>query len=165
MLLPCGAGSPLAGFVRFLHLLSQHPWKDRPLVVDPEAELTPAQHKDIDRRFDAAKAQGQLRGFTICTSTDLDGSAWGQGSVSAGMRQRLVKLAGRSLQVLQVCCMEQIFGLCVLAHTAQAGYYAYQVFELCIPAHTAQTSYFLRVIFFGMCLSRAHGLPAAIHSL
>ncbi|DBB01879.1 TPA: hypothetical protein ACH3X1_000480 [Trebouxia sp. C0004] len=95
-------GSPLAGFVRFLHLLSQHPWGDRPLVVDTSAELTPAQHKDIDRRFDAAKAKGQLRGFTICTPTDLGGSAWGQSSMSAGMRQRLVKLAGRSLQVLQV---------------------------------------------------------------
>jgi len=108
MLSSRGAGSPLAGFVRFLQLLSQHPWKDRPLVVDPEAELTPAQHKDIDRRFDAAKAKGQLRGFTICTPTDLDGSAWGQGSMSTGMRQRLVKLAGRSLQVLQVCCMYQV---------------------------------------------------------
>jgi len=108
MLPSCGAGSPLAGFVRFLQLLSQHPWKDRPLMVDPEAELTPAQHKDIDRRFDAAKAQGQLRGFTICTPTDLDGSAWGQGSMSTGMRQRLVKLAGRSLQVLRVCCMYQV---------------------------------------------------------
>jgi hypothetical protein len=122
MLLSCGAGSPLAGFIRFLHLLSQHPWKDRPLVVDPEAELTPAQRKDIDRRFDAAKAQGQLRGFTICTLTDLDGSAWGQGSIGAGMRQRLVKLAGRSLQVLQVRCKYQVFELCILARTAHVGY-------------------------------------------
>jgi hypothetical protein len=122
MLPACGAGSPLAGFVRFLHLLRQHPWKDRPLIVDPSAELTPAQHKDIDRRFDAAKAKGQLRGFTICTPTDLDGSAWGQGSMSAGMRQRLVKLAGRSLQVLQVRSMYQIFRLCIPAHTAQIAY-------------------------------------------
>lgn len=122
MLPACGAGSPLAGFVRFLHLLRQHPWKDRPLIVDPSAELTPAQHKDIDRRFDAAKAKGQLRGFTICTPTDLDGSAWGQGSMSAGMRQRLVKLAGRSLQVLQVCSMYQVFRLCIPAHTAQIAY-------------------------------------------
>lgn len=101
--LTCCAASPLAGFARFLHLLSQHSWTDRPLVVDPSTELLPAQHKAIHSQFDAAKAKGGARGFTICTPVDLGGSAWAQDSMSPALRHRLVKLAGRSLQVLQVC--------------------------------------------------------------
>ena len=95
-------GSPIAGFARFLHLLSQHPWRDRPLVVDPSAELTPPQHKRIQATFDAAKAAGGVRGFTVCTPSDMEGSAWGQEGVTSAMRQRLVKLAGKSLDVLKV---------------------------------------------------------------
>lgn len=107
--------------MRFLHLLSLHPWKDRPLVIDPAAELTPAQHKDIDRRFNTAKAAGGVRGFTICTPTDLDGSAWGQESMSPALRQRLVKLAGKSLQVLQVAAQVTLVQPCELcySHAAQ----------------------------------------------
>ena len=100
MLFP--SGSPVAGFARFLHLLSHHPWKDRPLVVDPSAELTPAQHKQIQSTFDVAKAAGAVCGFTVCTPGDLEGSAWGQEGVSPAMRQRLVKLASKSLDVLKV---------------------------------------------------------------
>ncbi|KAL3158789.1 hypothetical protein ABBQ32_011516 [Trebouxia sp. C0010 RCD-2024] len=94
-------GSPIAGFARFLHLLSQHPWRDRPLVVDPSAQLTPAQHKRIQATFDAAKASGGGRGFTVCSPNDMEGSAWGQEGVSPAMRQRLVKLAGKSLDALK----------------------------------------------------------------
>ena len=73
------AGSPLAGFARFLHLLSNHPWKDRPLIVDPSSQLTPKQHKHIQTTFDAAKADGGgVRGFTVCTPSDMGGSAWAQ---------------------------------------------------------------------------------------
>lgn len=92
----------MAGFTRFLYLLSHHPWKDRPLVVDPSAELTPAQHKQIQSTFDAAKAAGGVRGFTVCTPGDLQGSAWGQEGWSPAMRQRLVKLASKSLEILKV---------------------------------------------------------------
>ena len=97
------AGSPVAGFARFLHLLSTHPWKDRPLVLDPSQELSASQFKAIHAQFDASKAEGHARGFTVCTPTDLGGMAWGQAGMSQALRQRLVKLASKSLQVLQVC--------------------------------------------------------------
>ena len=97
------AGSPVAGFARFLHLVGSHPWRERPLVVDPSAQLTPAQHKHIQSTFDAAKAEGGVKGFTICTPKDMEGSAWAQEGLSPAMRQRLVKLAGKSLEVLKVC--------------------------------------------------------------
>ena len=31
--------SPLAGFLAFLRTLAQHPWKERPLVVDPDGAM------------------------------------------------------------------------------------------------------------------------------
>lgn len=82
--------------------MSHHPWKDRPLIVDPSSQLTPAQHKHIQSTFDAAKAVGGVRGFSVCTPTDMGGSAWAQEGVSPAMRQRLVKLASRSLDILKV---------------------------------------------------------------
>lgn len=97
----------MAGFARFLHLLSHHPWRDRPLVVDPSTQLTPTQHKHIQATFDATKADGRIKGFTICTPTDMEGSAWGQEGVSPAMRQRLVKLAGKSLALLKVSKPQQ----------------------------------------------------------
>ena len=36
------AGSRTSGFLRFLHLLSAHPWREQALVVDPNAELSTA---------------------------------------------------------------------------------------------------------------------------
>lgn len=94
-------GSPVAGFARFLHLLSTHPWKDRPLVLDPSQELSASQFKAMHTQFDASKAEGHARDFTVCTPTDLRGLAWGQAGMSHALRQRLVKLASKSLQVLQ----------------------------------------------------------------
>ena len=96
------AGSPVAGFARFLHLLIHHPWTDQPLVVDPSAELTPSQHKQLQASFDAGKAAGGVQGFTVCTPSDLGGSAWGQEGLIPAMRQRLVKLASKSLDIVKV---------------------------------------------------------------
>lgn len=36
------AGSRTSGFLRFLHLLSVHPWREQALIVDPNAELSGA---------------------------------------------------------------------------------------------------------------------------
>ena len=96
------AGCPLAGFVRFLHLLSTHPWKDRPLTVDPTSQLTPAQHRDIQSRFDQGKASKAVKGFCICSPSDLEGLFWAQEHMSSALQHRLVKLASRSLNLLQV---------------------------------------------------------------
>ena len=35
-------GSRTSGFLRFLHLLSVHPWREQALIVDPNAELSAA---------------------------------------------------------------------------------------------------------------------------
>lgn len=82
-------------------------------MVDPSAQLTPAQHKRIQATFDAAKASGGGRGFTVCSPNDMEGSAWGQEGVSPAMRQRLVKLAGKSLDALKVSnCHVRNFVFC-----------------------------------------------------
>lgn len=96
------AGSPLAGFIRFLHLLSTHPWQDRPLVVDPTTQLTPLQHRAIQTQYDHAKANKAAKGFCICSPTDLEGHFWAQQDMTTALRQRVVKLASKSLQLLQV---------------------------------------------------------------
>lgn len=96
------AACPLSGFTRFLHLLSMHPWKDRPLVVDPTFQLSPAQHRDIQSCFDHAKANKAAKGFSICSPFDVEGLFWAQDHMGSALRQRLVKLAAKSLSLLQV---------------------------------------------------------------
>jgi hypothetical protein len=45
------AGSPVAGFLRFLRLLSNHPWAERPLFVDPEGEMTADARREASADF------------------------------------------------------------------------------------------------------------------
>ena len=41
------AGSRVSGFVRFLHLLSTHSWREQALIVDPNAELAAADREAV----------------------------------------------------------------------------------------------------------------------
>ena len=102
-------GSPLAGFARFLHLLSTHPWRERPLIVDPTSQLSPAQHKAIQQHFDTAVANKAVKGFWVCSPADPQGLFWAQPHMASALRQRLVKLAAKSLSLLQVMLERPIF--------------------------------------------------------
>ncbi|CAD7698748.1 unnamed protein product [Ostreobium quekettii] len=64
--------SPLAGFARFLLLLSSWPWPDRPLVVDPTNELTADDHRAARNAFDVLKqsAAAPSTCMFICTPKD-----------------------------------------------------------------------------------------------
>ena len=49
------AGTPLAGFMRVMHLLAHHPWRLRPLLVDSAGELTSATAAGAQRSFDKVR--------------------------------------------------------------------------------------------------------------
>ena len=40
--------------MRFLHVLAEHPWRERPLVIDPEASMAP------EARASAEAAYGKV---------------------------------------------------------------------------------------------------------
>jgi len=50
-----------AGFLRFLRLLGEHPWRERPLVVDPGAALGPRALRDMEAAFAQARARPRRR--------------------------------------------------------------------------------------------------------
>jgi U3 small nucleolar RNA-associated protein 22 len=79
----CGAsslpqpGSRVAGFLRFLELLSTHPWASRPLVVDPEHAVTKVQRAAIMKAFDAARRGGaHAQALHIATPRDPGSRQW-----------------------------------------------------------------------------------------
>lgn len=78
-----------AGLLRFLDLVARHPWHRRPLVVDPDRQLSEDDHRAICRRFEerraagTAGAAGALPGAVapapalyICTPRDRESSNW-----------------------------------------------------------------------------------------
>ena len=66
------------GFLRFLELLSTHPWHSRPLVVDPERQLSKAQRQAIVKRYDSRRAAStqHLPAMYICTAKDTESRHW-----------------------------------------------------------------------------------------
>lgn len=52
------AGSVVAGFMSLLALLVQHPWAQRPLLVDPFREMTSEAVVAAQRSFDQVRPLG-----------------------------------------------------------------------------------------------------------
>ena len=98
----CYAGHPLAGFLRFLQLLGTHPWQERPLVIGSAQELPPAQRSTLANLFSAGRQAGTLPAVVLATAKDPQGTAWTQRGPSGDVWRRLVLLARRGLQALQV---------------------------------------------------------------
>ncbi len=68
-----------AGLLRFLQLLQRHPWAARPLVVDPDQQLTAAQHRAAQEAFNASRAAGgaaSMPALFIVTPRDLRSTHW-----------------------------------------------------------------------------------------
>ena len=42
------AGSRLAGLLGFLRVLAEHPWRERPLIVDPDGSLSDEQRASAE---------------------------------------------------------------------------------------------------------------------
>ena len=56
----------LAGFLRFLRLLGDHPWRERPLVVDPAAALSAQARREIDAAHSQVRAGCIWRDLRRC---------------------------------------------------------------------------------------------------
>lgn len=96
--------SPQVGFLRFLSLVSTFDWKNSPLVVNLNGDLTAEEQVEIRSSFLAARTQ--LPVMVIVTPQDRRGSVWTQDSPSAQILQQLVVLAAESLSILEKQLMD-----------------------------------------------------------
>lgn len=92
-------GSPQVGFLRFLHLLSSFDWRNNPLVVNLNNQLTAADYTEIKNDFMASRES--LPVMFIATPKDKKLSMWTKRAPSIQMLQRVVTLAAESLKVLE----------------------------------------------------------------
>ncbi|XP_068994430.1 nucleolar protein 6 [Embiotoca jacksoni] len=91
--------SPQVGFLRFLHLLSSFDWRNNPLVVDFNNQLTAADYTEIKNGFMASR--DSLPVMFIATSKDKKRSMWTRRAPSVQMLQRAMTVAAESLKVLE----------------------------------------------------------------
>nr|XP_012318628.1 nucleolar protein 6 isoform X2 [Aotus nancymaae] len=96
--------SPQVGFLRFLLLVSTFDWKNNPLIVNLNNELTVEEQVEIRSGFLAARAQ--LPVMVIVTPQDRKNSVWTQDGPSAQILQQLVVLAAEALPVLEKQLMD-----------------------------------------------------------
>ncbi|KAJ8380561.1 hypothetical protein SKAU_G00013390 [Synaphobranchus kaupii] len=92
-------GSPQVGLLRFLHLLSTFDWKNSPLVVNLNGQLTVADYIEIKNDFTASRET--LPVMFIATPKDKKLSIWTKDGPSVQMLQRLSVVAAESLRVLE----------------------------------------------------------------
>ncbi|KAM4876616.1 nucleolar protein 6 [Thomomys bottae] len=91
--------SPQVGFLRFLSLVSTFDWKNNPLIVNLNNELTAEEQVEIRSSFLAARTR--LPVMVIITPQDRRGSVWTQDGPSAQILQQLVVVAAKALPILE----------------------------------------------------------------
>ncbi|XP_012671410.2 nucleolar protein 6 [Clupea harengus] len=91
--------SPQVGFLRFLHLLSSFDWRNSPLVVNLNSQLTVADYTEIKNDFVASRES--LPTMFIATPTDRKQSMWTKDAPSVQMLQRIITVAAESLHVVE----------------------------------------------------------------
>ncbi|XP_003800330.1 nucleolar protein 6 isoform X1 [Otolemur garnettii] len=96
--------SPQVGFLRFLFLVSTFDWKNNPLIVNLNNELTVEEQIEIRSGFLVARAQ--LPVMVIFTPQDRKSSVWTQDGPSAQILQQLVVLAAEALPILEKQLMD-----------------------------------------------------------
>uniref|UniRef100_A0A452SM36 Nucleolar protein 6 n=1 Tax=Ursus americanus TaxID=9643 RepID=A0A452SM36_URSAM len=96
--------SPQVGFLRFLFLVSTFDWKNNPLIVNLNNELTVEEQQEIRSGFLAARTQ--LPVMVIVTPQDRKNSVWTQDGPSPQILQQLVVLAAEALPVLEKQLMD-----------------------------------------------------------
>ncbi|XP_061528233.1 nucleolar protein 6 [Phycodurus eques] len=92
-------GSPQVGFLRFLHLLSSFDWRNNPLVVNLNKQLTVADYTEIKNDFMASREY--LPVMFIATPRDKKLSMWTKRAPTVQILQRVVMVAAESLKVLE----------------------------------------------------------------
>ncbi|KAM3610678.1 uncharacterized protein V6R79_007135 [Siganus canaliculatus] len=92
-------GSPQVGFLRFLHLLSTFDWRNNPLIVNLNSQLTAVEYTEIKNDFMASRES--LPVMFIATPKDKKMSMWTKRAPSVQMLQRVVMVAAESLRVLE----------------------------------------------------------------
>ncbi|XP_021078123.1 nucleolar protein 6 [Mus pahari] len=95
---------PQVGFLRFLYLVSTFDWKNNPLIVNLNGELTAEEQVEIRSSFLAARTQ--LPVMVIITPQDRRNSVWTQDGPSAQILQQLVSLAAEALPILEKQLMD-----------------------------------------------------------
>ncbi|XP_072815347.1 nucleolar protein 6 isoform X2 [Vicugna pacos] len=96
--------SPQVGFLRFLFLISTFDWKNNPLIVNLNNELTVEEQVEIRSVFLATRTQ--LPVMVIITPQDRKSSIWTQDGPSPQILQQLVILAAEALPVLEKQLMD-----------------------------------------------------------
>ncbi|KAM6182038.1 nucleolar protein 6 [Erethizon dorsatum] len=96
--------SPQVGFLRFLSLISTFDWKNNPLIVNLNNELTAEEQVEIHSGFLAARTQ--LPVMVLMTPQDRKSSVWTQDGPSAQILQQLVILAAEALPILEKQLMD-----------------------------------------------------------
>ncbi|XP_034548589.1 nucleolar protein 6 [Notolabrus celidotus] len=97
-------GSPQVGFLRFLHLLSSFDWRNSPLVVNLNNQITAADYTEIKNDFMASRES--LPVMFIATPKDKKLSLWTKRAPTVQMLQRVVMMAAESLRVLEQQLMD-----------------------------------------------------------
>nr|XP_015217491.1 PREDICTED: nucleolar protein 6 [Lepisosteus oculatus] len=97
-------GSPQVGFLRFLYMLSTFDWKNSPLVVNLNGELTDADFTQIKNDFIASRSS--LPVMFIATPKDKNLSVWTKEGPSVQVLQHLILVAAESLRVLETQLMD-----------------------------------------------------------
>uniref|UniRef100_A0A8D3A8K2 Nucleolar protein 6 n=1 Tax=Scophthalmus maximus TaxID=52904 RepID=A0A8D3A8K2_SCOMX len=92
-------GSPQVGFLRFLHLLSSFDWRNNPLIVNLNNQLTATDYTEIKNDFMASRES--LPVMFIATPKDKKLSMWTKRAPSVQMLQRAVMVAAESLKILE----------------------------------------------------------------
>ncbi|KFO35328.1 nucleolar protein 6 isoform X1 [Fukomys damarensis] len=96
--------SPQVGFLRFLSLISTFDWKNNPLIINLNNELTAEEQVEIHSGF--LEARTRLPVMVLITPQDRKGSVWTQNGPSAQILQRLVILAAEALLILEKQLMD-----------------------------------------------------------
>uniref|UniRef100_A0A8C2UM31 Nucleolar protein 6 n=1 Tax=Chinchilla lanigera TaxID=34839 RepID=A0A8C2UM31_CHILA len=96
--------SPQVGFLRFLSLVSTFDWKNNPLIVNLNNELTAEEQAEIRSGFLAARTR--LPVMVLLTPQDRKSSVWTQDGPSAQILQQLVTLAAEALPILEKQLMD-----------------------------------------------------------
>uniref|UniRef100_A0A674DQ49 Nucleolar protein 6 n=1 Tax=Salmo trutta TaxID=8032 RepID=A0A674DQ49_SALTR len=97
-------GSPQVGFLRFLHLLSSFDWRNNPLVVNLNSQLTAADYTEIKNDFIASRES--LPVMFMATPNDKKVSIWTKQAPTVQMLQRVVMVAAESLKILEPQLMD-----------------------------------------------------------
>ncbi|KAG9488294.1 hypothetical protein GDO78_007867 [Eleutherodactylus coqui] len=96
--------SSQVGFLRFLNLLASHDWKNSPIIVNLNGDLTDADLAEIQNDFMAARSE--LPVMFIATPKDRKLSVWTKMKPTAQILQRLIILASESLITLEKQLMQ-----------------------------------------------------------